>query len=283
MSTSPERPAEPMPDILARIVETKHRELEQLKPQADTLRQRALDRPEPRDFRVALRRDNGCVGLIAEVKRRSPGAGAIRSDLDPVTQALAYQEGGAAALSVLTDGDYFQGSLSDLSAVRDAVRIPVLRKDFIIDAVQISEARAAGADAVLLIVRILEDELLRELREVAESLGMAALVEVHDETELERALTSGAGIVGINNRDLRTFRTDLAVTSRLAPFVPPEVILVSESGISTPDQVAELGTMGADAVLVGESLVRAPDPTHLARLLAAQPRSDRAAATEGEA
>ncbi|TVR62416.1 MAG: indole-3-glycerol phosphate synthase TrpC [Gemmatimonadales bacterium] len=272
-----------MPDILARIVETKHRELEALRPRAHELRDRARDRPSPRDLRGALRPAHGRVALVAEVKRRSPGAGAIRPELDPVTQARAYEAGGAAALSVLTDKDYFQGSLADLTAVGGSVRIPVLRKDFLIDPVQVWEARAAGADAILLIVRILDDGPLRELRELAESLGMAALVEAHDETELDRALASGAGIVGINNRDLRTFRTDLAVTRRLAPRVAPEVILVSESGISTPEQVAEVGAMGADAVLVGESLVRAPDPTELARSLAAQPRSGRATSSGARA
>lgn len=267
-----------LPDILARIVETKRREVEELRPREADVRGLARGAPPPRDFRSALRPGQGRVALIAEVKRRSPGAGAIRPDMDPVEQARSYESGGAAALSVLTDQDYFQGSLDDLVAVREAVGIPVLRKDFIIDSAQIQEARAAGADAILLIVRILDDGPLRDLREEAESLGMAALVEVHDEAELERALASGAGIVGINNRDLRTFKTELTVTRRLAPLVPPGVILVSESGMSGPEQVAEVGAMGADAVLVGEALVRAPDPAALARLLAGQSRSARTGA-----
>ncbi len=278
MSSPPAGRATALPDILARIVETKEREVEELRPREADLRHLAGDAPPPRDFRGALRPTHGRVALIAEVKRRSPGAGAIRPDLDPVEQARAYEAGGAAALSILTDRDYFQGSLDDLGAVRGTVGIPALRKDFLIDSAQIQEARAAGADAILLIVGILDDIRLRELREEAESLGMAALVEVHDETELERALSSGAGIVGINNRDLRTFRTDLAVTRRLAPLVPSGVILVSESGMSGPEQVAEVGAMGADAVLVGEALVRAPDPSALARELAGQPRRARAQA-----
>lgn len=274
--------ATPLPDILARIVETKEREVEELRPREAHLRQLAEDAPPPRDFRGALRPAHGRVALIAEVKRRSPGAGAIRPDLDPVEQARSYEAGGAAALSILTDRDYFQGSLEDLGTVRETVEIPALRKDFLIDSAQIQEARAAGADAILLIVRILDDVRLRELREEAESLGMAALVEVHDEAELERALASGAGIVGINNRDLRTFRTDLAVTRRLAPLVPPGVILVSESGMSGPEQVAEVGAMGADAVLVGEALVRASDPSTLARELAGQSRGVRTQEGNGE-
>lgn len=264
------RPGASGEDILARIVRTKEEEVRGLRNRLEVLRQRAGHAPAPRDFERVLA-DPGSVSLIAEVKRRSPGAGALRPDLDPAVQARAYEAGGARALSVLTDQAYFQGSLEDLRAVRRLVDLPVLRKDFIIDASQVWEARGAGADAVLLIVRILDDGPLRQLRELAEELGMAALVEVHDEVELTRALASGARIVGINNRDLRTFSTDLAVTLGLLDQVPDRIVLVSESGISSREQVARLGAGGVDAVLVGEALVRADDPTDAARRLSRVP------------
>jgi indole-3-glycerol phosphate synthase len=261
----------PEPDILSRIVGTKEGEVRDLARHAERLRREAEARGGLRDFPSALEGGQN-VAVIAEVKRRSPGAGAIRPDLDPVARAAEYEAGGARALSVLTDETYFQGSIEDLARVRTAVSLPVLRKDFVIDPVQVWEARAAGADAVLLIVRILDDGRLRDLRLLAEELGMSALVEVHDEAELHRALASGARIVGVNNRDLRTFSTDVEVTLRLADRVPGEVILVSESGISRSDQVERLADAGVDAILVGEALVRAGDPAEAVRSLSGVPR-----------
>ncbi len=263
----------PQGDILQAIVETKRTEIAALKPAAAELRERAEAAPAARDFAGALAGGDS-VSVIAEVKRRSPGAGAIRPDLDPADLASGYERSGAAAVSVLTDGPWFGGSLHDLAAVRDAVPLPALRKDFTLEAIQVDEARAAGADAVLLIVRILDDAPLRDLRERAEGLGMAALVEVHDATELERALRSGARVIGINNRDLRTFRTDLAVTEGLLERLPDEVVVVSESGIRTGDDVARLGKAGVDAVLVGESILKAPDPGAKVRELAGRARSE---------
>ena len=255
----PEAQGVPRQNILDRIVETKIREVEELRPREADLRARAADAPPPRDFRRALA-EGPSVSLIAEVKRRSPGAGPIRPDLDPADLARAYEGAGASALSVLTDREYFAGSLDDLGRIREAVGVPLLRKDFTLDPLQVVEARAGSADAILLIVRILEDGPLRELRLVAEELGMAALVEAHDEAEVERALTSGARILGVNNRDLTTFETRLETTLDLLEEVPDEVVLVSESGIRTGDDVARLGGHGVDAVLVGEALLRASDP-----------------------
>lgn len=193
--------------------------------------------------------------MIAEFKRRSPSAGEIGSG-DPAVVAAAYGTGGAAALSVLTDGPYFGGSLADLEAARAASSLPVLRKDFVVDELQVWEARSAGADAVLLIVRILEDARLAGLLELSRELRMGALVEVHDEAELERALGAGAMVIGVNNRDLDTFRTELEVTLRLAPLVPAGRIVVGESGIRDGADVDRLGDAGVDAVLVGEALMR---------------------------
>ena len=198
--------------------------------------------------------------MIAEIKRRSPGAGLIRPDLDPLQLAPIYQAGGAAALSVLTDRDYFGGSLEDLTGARALVGLPVLRKDFMIHESQIYEARAAGADAILLIARILDDTLLRSLRVLAEELGMTALVEAHDGEEVDRGVASGATLLGVNNRNLQTFETRLEVTLGLLDRIPPEVVLVSESGVRTRDDVRMLGDKGVDAVLVGESLLRQDDP-----------------------
>ncbi|HSR42417.1 MAG TPA: indole-3-glycerol phosphate synthase TrpC [Longimicrobiales bacterium] len=245
--------------VLERIVATKREEIARLRSWKGALEAGLGDAPAPRDFAGALRR-NDEVAVIAEVKRRSPGAGEIRPGLDPAGLAATYREGGASALSVLTDREYFGGSLDDLRAVRDAVDLPILRKDFVLDEVQLLEARAAGADAVLLIARILADGALESLLERAEGLGMTALVEVHDREELGRALDAGALVVGVNNRDLATFEVSLEVTAELAAHAPPDVVLVSESGISTGEDVARVGSAGADAVLVGESLLRAPDP-----------------------
>jgi indole-3-glycerol phosphate synthase len=253
-------------DILSRIVAHKRAEISDLGGRIAELRERAAAMPAARDFRSALSR-HGAVALIAEVKRRSPGAGAIRPDLDPVDLARGYASAGASAISVLTDREFFAGSLEDLAAVRSAVPVPVLRKDFILSEPQVWEARAAGADAVLLIVAILDAARLEGLRALAEELGMTVLVEVHDAAEMERALDAGASVVGINNRDLRNFTTRLDTTLDLLSTVPEGIVLVSESGIRTRDDVARLGAAGVDAVLVGEALLRAPLPGEKAREL----------------
>lgn len=263
------------PGILDRIAATKREEVEALRPRAAALEAAALEADPPRDFAGALGRP-GLVSVIAEVKRRSPGAGPIRPDLEPGGLASRYQAGGAAALSVLTDRGYFGGSLDDLRAARAAVDVPVLRKDFLLDPLQVLEARAAGADAVLLIVRILDDAPLAELLGMAESLGMSALVEAHDGAELQRALKAGARVVGINNRDLSTFTTRLDVTLDLLPDVPDDVVVVSESGIRSGDDVARLGGVGVDAVLVGEWLLGHEDPADGVRELARHPVEARA-------
>jgi len=264
----------PRPDILERIVRTKHDEVSELRHRAAEVYAAAARAPAVRDFQGALDLP-GSVAVIAEVKRRSPGAGAIRPGLDPVDVARGYALRGAAAISVLTDRDYFGGSLGDLVAVKAAVGVPVLRKDFVIDPLQVAEARAAGADAVLLIVRILSDALLAELLASARDQGLAALVEVHDGPELERAAAAGARIVGINNRDLATFKTDLDVTVRLLDGLPEGSIVVSESGIRSRPDVERLGAEGVHAVLVGESLLRADDPSEALALIADCPRSVR--------
>lgn len=248
-----------LPGILASIVATKQREIEALRPRRPELERAALAAPAPRDFAGALR-GGGHVAVIAECKRRSPGAGEILPELDPATLTRSYEAGGASGVSVLTDRTHFGGGLEDLAVVREATTIPVLRKDFTLDPLQVLEARAGGADAVLLIVRILEDGAMASLLALARDLGMAALVEAHDAAELERALGAGAQVVGINNRDLATFATDLDTTLRLAARVPAGVVVVSESGIRTAADVARVARAGADAVLVGETLLRARDP-----------------------
>jgi indole-3-glycerol phosphate synthase len=211
----------------------------------------------PRDFAAALRAPG--VRLIAEVKRASPSKGLLRHNFDAVALAQEYETNGAAAISVLTDEHFFQGSLDHLRDVRQNVALPVLRKDFVLDPYQVYEARAAGADAVLLIVAAMDDGDLEALHCLVQQLGMVALVEVHDETELARALQVGPRVVGVNNRNLRTFEVDLATTARLRPLVPAGVILVAESGVHTRADVARLADIGADAMLVGEALVRAAD------------------------
>jgi indole-3-glycerol phosphate synthase len=214
--------------------------------------------PPLRDFRAALARPGG-TRLIAEIKRASPSTPFMRADFDPASIALCYQTHGAACLSVLTDAPYFQGHLADLTLVRHAATIPLLRKDFLIDEYQVVEARAAGADAVLLIAEILDDDALGRLLRQAQRLGMAALVEFHDTAHLPRVLDSGADLVGINNRNLRTFVTNIEHTLRIRDRIPPEVVLVSESGIRTRRDVERLERAGISAILVGESLLRADD------------------------
>lgn len=221
------------------------------------VQEHAKEAQPPRDFRYALRREG--ISLIAEVKRASPSRGALLEGMDPVDLASIYEESGARAISVLTDEKFFQGSLDDLVAVRRSVSVPCLRKEFIVDPYQVYEARAYNADAILLIVRILSNSELREYRELAESLGMAALVECHEAEEVERALESGAHIIGINNRDLSTFEVDFNTTFELKKLVPGGKVLVSESGIHTREHVRMLANGGVDAILVGEALVTSRD------------------------
>ena len=223
--------------------------------------ERARAAPPARDFRTALTGHG--VAIIAEIKRQSPARGALRLDMDAPTMARAYQAAGASAISVLTDERYFKGSDADLVAVRAAVDVPVLRKDFVVDPYQVYEARALGADAVLLIVRALARDEIVELGALAHSLGMAALVEAHTAEEIATALDAGASLLGINNRDLTRMVVDVATTERLRPLVPSGVTLVSESGIRSADDIARLRAIGVDAALVGEALVTAPDAGEL--------------------
>ncbi len=248
--------------ILDRIVADKREELASAKSASPLveLKARSADAPKARPFAQALRGPS--ISLIAEVKKASPSRGLLRADFDALALARAYAEAGAAAISVLTDGKHFQGSLAHLAAIREELREgpPLLRKDFLFDEYQLYEARCAGADAVLLITTILEDSLLGHLRELAKSLGMDALVEVHDEPEMERAATAAAQVVGINNRNLRTFEVDTATTERLAPLAPTGATIVSESGVFTREDVVRLEKCGVHAVLIGEALVTAEDP-----------------------
>ncbi|HBF34976.1 TPA: indole-3-glycerol phosphate synthase TrpC [Candidatus Sumerlaeota bacterium] len=264
--------------ILQRIMESKRREVEALRREIsiDELRARAADAPPARDFRAAVTRPGG-VRLIAEVKKASPSKGLIREDFDPVAIAKAYEAGGAAALSVLTDAPFFQGSVEIFQAVRAAVDLPMLRKDFMIDEAQFYESRAMGADAVLLITCMLTARQMAEFHALALELGMAVLVETHSQDDVRRALSElepAPCLLGINNRDLNhpEMKTDLGHTEDMLPLIrqfagvntPP---IVSESGIYTPDDVKELGRMRVSAVLVGESLMRQPDPGAAAREL----------------
>jgi indole-3-glycerol phosphate synthase len=238
----------------------------------DLLHEHAIAAPRARDFAAALRRADGTLAVIGELKRRSPSKGDLAPDLDPGTTAKAYEAGGAAALSVLTDRRYFGGTVADMQEARDATALPVLRKDFTIDEIQVYEARAIGADAVLLICAALPDDaLLADLHALARELGMAALVETHDAAEIDRALGAGAEIVGVNNRDLGTFSEDLDVAGVLASRLPAGVIAVAESAIRSADDARRMADSGFDAVLVGEALVRADDPAALVRDLAAAP------------
>jgi indole-3-glycerol phosphate synthase len=251
-----------MPNILDKIVAEKKLEVAKLRSQAGKLKQTATARKDFRDFAGALRRDNG-VTLIAEVKKASPSAGLILKDFDAIRIARDYEGAGASALSVLTDEKFFQGRVEYLQLIRDAVRLPLLRKDFIIDELQIHESVARGADAILLIVAILDDTQLKGFRELALQVRLAALVEVHDETELDRALASGAEIIGVNNRDLGDFSVSLATTEKLAGKLKRGMCgkhtLVAESGIHARADVERVAKAGVNAILVGESLMRSGD------------------------
>jgi indole-3-glycerol phosphate synthase len=250
-------------NILDEIVKQKKREVARLPARriaAGDLRDAMLERGEPRDFLAALKKPRGGgIGLIAEVKKASPSAGVICADFDPVRIAKEYEAAGASCLSVLTDEKFFQGSLAYLRQIRAAVKLPLLRKDFIIDERQLLEAVEWGADAVLLIVAILTDEQLAKFHSLAVEAGLSVLVEVHDEAELERALKMSPKLVGVNNRNLKTFKVDLATTEKLAGNIGAGKILVAESGIHSRADVERLQKCGAGAILVGESLLKQGD------------------------
>jgi indole-3-glycerol phosphate synthase len=254
--------------ILDKIALTKKEEVARLLRERGlaSLKDGALSSPPPRGFRKALHRP-GRLSLIAEVKKASPSKGVLRADFDPVAIARAYEAAGAHAVSILTDVTYFQGSIDYLRQARVVINLPVLRKDFLIDPSQVYEAREAGADAVLLIVAMLDKAALSDLQALVRRLGMDALVEAHDEEELEKALAVGADLVGINNRNLKDFVVSLDVTKRLLPHCPPGVPVVSESGILTRADAQAVKEAGASAVLVGEGFVRHADPGVAVRAL----------------
>lgn len=250
-----------MTTILDNILATKREEVaeaKRLRPLAELERQ-LPQLPPVRDFTGALRGDPGTVRLIAEIKRASPSAGLIRPDFDPVVIAQAYRDGGAACLSVLTDTHYFQGKLDYLRDVRAICELPLLRKDFIIDPYQLVEARVAGADCVLLIAECLDGNQLLDLYQAATDLGMHTLIELYDRENLPAVLATNCPLVGVNNRDLRTFKTDLQHTIALRSEIPAERVLVAESGIRSNQDVQQLAEAGVQAMLVGESLMRQPD------------------------
>lgn len=241
---------------LDEILRVKQTEIEALRPRAGALRKTALLRNDYRSFQASLEKPDD-LALIAEVKKASPSAGVIVEQFEPVTIAQNYARAGAEAISVLTDERFFQGHLDYLTEIRQAVGVPLLRKDFIVDEVQVIEAAAAGADAVLLIVAALKDEQLKRLLDVAATYQLDVLVEVHTLAEMDRALATEAAIIGINNRNLATFEVDLAVTERLSEQVPSGIVLVSESGIKTAADIARVTACGVNAVLIGEALMRA--------------------------
>ena len=262
-----------MADILKKILARKVEEIRDRSARVALaeLSSRAHDAPPTRAFAAALegKIEDGLPGVIAEIKKASPSKGVMRPDFDPAAIARSYAANGAACLSVLTDADFFQGSEAFLAAARGACELPVLRKDFTIDPYQVYEARAIGADCILLIVAAVGDAALVELALLAAELGLDVLVEVHDEEELERALAIPAPLIGVNNRDLRTFETTIETTLRLAPSIPYDRLLVTESGIRTHDDVARLRAEGIEAFLVGETFMRADDPgAALAKLFA---------------
>lgn len=256
--------------VLDQILATKRDEVTVLhRPQTrDLLREYALAAAPTRDFVGALRRADRHPGLVAEIKRRSPSKGDLAPDLDPAALAVEYEAGGATALSVLTDGPYFGGAVADLQVAREACALPVLRKDFIIDEIQVYEARAIGADAVLLILAALPDDaFVRDLVDLAVGLGLAVLVEAHDTAEVDRAVDLAVPIVGVNARDLGTFAEDLHGAAALAARIPGTTIAIAESAIRAPEDAVRMAAAGFDALLVGEALVRASDPRGLARAL----------------
>ncbi|BDC51046.1 indole-3-glycerol phosphate synthase [Bryobacterales bacterium F-183] len=268
--TAPEQQVQQVPDILAKIVAHKHVQLEQARGYRPVVEQMAhMAKNDHRDFKAALMVNPPSV--IAEVKKGSPSKGIFTHDFDPVAIGLSYEAGGAAALSVLTDSEFFYGSLQDLERARTAVNIPVLRKDFTIDEHQVYEAASVGADAILLIAAILTVEQMRKFRELAESLGLSALVEVHNDEELRATIDSGATIIGVNNRDLHTFKVSLDTSLRLAEKMPSNAVLVSESGIHSNADVKRLMDAGYKAFLVGEHLMTSGDATAALRALRTLP------------
>lgn len=251
--------------MLDQILVDVRRRLPEVSARAASLRSAAEQRPPSRGFAQALATPG--LSVIAEIKRRSPSAGSMAPDLDPVNQARIYARAGAAAISVLTEPDHFAGSIGDLEAVAAAVEIPVLRKDFILDPAQVWEARAAGADAILLIVAALPGDDLEILLSEASEAGLDAVVEAHTADEVDRAIGAGAAIVGVNNRDLTTFHTDLAVAEHLASRLPGRLVRIAESGVSSPEGAGRMAAAGYDAILVGQALVTADDPASLLRSL----------------
>ena len=258
---------------LSGILETTRASIPALHKRKTEIEAEAKDAPDPPVFLGG--RDLSRLALIAEVKRRSPSAGDIAPSLDPVSHAEAYARAGAVAISVLTDGPYFGGSLDDLRAVAQRVRVPVLRKDFIVDELQIAEARGAGASGILLIVRALSPARLAELTAAARHWGLQALVEVHDAGELVAALASGARIIGVNSRNLDTFAVNTRAAWTLFRRIPKDIVAVAESGMATPDDVRAAAEGGADAVLIGTALSAAADPSALAAQFTAIPRRGR--------
>ena len=250
-----------MAEFLAGIIEHVRAVVELRRGQTplNALRDRALFHQPTKGFAPSLSGD-ARRRIIAEVKRSSPSKGLIRADFNPVAIARDYADHGASAISVLTEEHFFQGSLAYLEEIKAAVAVPLLRKDFIIDSYQLTEARSYGADAILLIAALLDPGLMRDLREQATALSLDVVVEVHDEAELAGALEAGAEIIGINNRDLKTFRVSLATTQRLAPRIPAGTLIICESGIDQPEQIKQVETWGIHIFLIGESLMRAPSP-----------------------
>ena len=269
-----------MPDatILDEILATKREEVGRLKLFRDAITGTVDDADAPRGFESALRRP-GEVAVIAEFKRRSPSAGEINPYAHVAGTARVYEEAGASAVSILTDEPYFGGTLDDLRAARDSIGIPILRKDFVLDEIQLFEARGAGADAILLIVQALDDPTLTDLLEGSAELGLAALVEAHDEREIDRALRAGASIIGVNARDLKTFEVDLERSLELIGRIPGECVAVAESGIRGADDARAAGEAGADAILVGGWLMKG-DPFGGVEALAGHPRRPRPGAAD---
>ena len=260
--------------VLSKILAAKQQEIERLRPHAKVLRSQAEGAGEVRPFAAALRAGTD-IALIAEFKRRSPSADWIQQQALDSEIAKAYSDCGARAISVLTDENFFGGTMSDLSVARANTCVPLLRKDFVLEEVQLFEARAGGADAVLLIVRALDDALLKDLLTTARGIDLDVLMETHDEHEIERALRAGADVIGVNNRDLASFTIDVERATRLLAHIPKDVVAVAESGVRAVATVQQLGNAGIHAVLVGETLMRAPDLCKTVRSFATQPRRSR--------